>query len=178
MPEQFLVVFLVVILGFWRPNKSFSSISYLFSQRFMVLVWGHNLIIVLIVGIIFTYPEYSEVFFSLIPWSPSSRNYSFQLSARFLQILPVRRLNILLSVRDLFLLMYLNSLMYVRSFANPYRWFILLIHSLFNSYGGSSRILFRCYHINSFVVPIIPVVRWRPSQVCAISILNPFYGNK
>ena len=41
VPQQFLVVFLVVILGFWRPNKSFSSISYLFFQRFMVLASCH-----------------------------------------------------------------------------------------------------------------------------------------
>ena len=34
-----------------------------------------------------------------------------------------------------------------------------------------SRFLFLRYHINLFVVSILPVVRWRPSQVCAISIL-------
>ena len=66
--------------------------------------------------------------------------------------------------------MYLNSLIYLRSFANSYRWFT---HTslIFNSYGGSFKILFHGYHINSFVVPILPVVRWRPSQVDAISIL-------
>ena len=37
------MVFLVVI---WRPKKSFTSISYPFSQRFVVLVRGHPLIIV------------------------------------------------------------------------------------------------------------------------------------
>ena len=58
-------------------------------------------------------------------------------------------------------------------------------HALFNSTGVSSsflqlfsiltvvrsRFLFPCPHINLFVVSILPVVQWRPSQVCAISIL-------
>ena len=39
-----------------------------------------------------------------------------------------------------------------------------------------SRFLFLRYHINLFVVSILPMVRWRPSQVCAISILIPYSG--
>ena len=44
--QQFTVVFLVVTLNIWSPKKSFTSISYPFSQRFVVLVRGHPLIIV------------------------------------------------------------------------------------------------------------------------------------
>ena len=47
--KQFMVVFPIVILCVWRPNKNFTSISYPFSQRFVVLVRGHPLLIVLIV---------------------------------------------------------------------------------------------------------------------------------
>ena len=44
----------------------------------------------------------------------------------------------------------------------------------FNSMVLCSRFLFLCVHINLFVVSILPVVHWRPSQDYAISLLNPF----
>ena len=44
--QQFMVVFLIVILCIWRPKKSFSSKSYPFFQRFVVIACCHPLIIV------------------------------------------------------------------------------------------------------------------------------------
>ena len=86
VPQQFMVVFLIVILNIWRPKKSFTSISYPFSQRFMVLIRDHPLIIVLIVRIIFTHPKH---FLSCFPFLSSEghlfKYYSFQLAALILQ---------------------------------------------------------------------------------------------
>ena len=64
-----------------------------------------------------------------------------------------------------------NSLKYLHSFSNSYRWFTPLLRSFSILAVVRSRFLFLRYHINLFVVSILPVVRWRPSQVCAISIL-------
>ena len=64
-----------------------------------------------------------------------------------------------------------NSLKYLHSFSNSYRWFTPLLRSFSILAVVRSRFLFLRYHINLFVVSILPVVRWRPSLVCAISIL-------
>ena len=64
--QQFTVVFLVVFLIIWRPKKSFTSLSYPFSQRFMVLVQGHPLIIF-----------WSRKFFSFLQSPSFQKTYSF-----------------------------------------------------------------------------------------------------
>ena len=61
-------------------------------------------------------------------------------------------------------LMFLNSLKYLHSFSNSYRWFTPLLRSFSILTVVHSRFLFLRYHINSFVVSILPVVRWRPSK--------------
>ena len=75
--QQFMVVFLVVFLIIWRPKKSFTSISYPFSQRFMVLAQGHLLIIVLIAKILFLplEPIISEELFILSLQLSFSKSY-------------------------------------------------------------------------------------------------------
>ena len=88
--------------------------SYPFFQRFMVQAWRHPLIFISIVRILFTHPEQFRSLFSLILRSSSSQNYSFVV----LQIIPVHHSSILLSARDLFVLMYLNPLKYLHSFSN------------------------------------------------------------
>ena len=130
VPQQFMVVFLEVILRFWRPKKSFPSIPYLFSQRFMVLACCHPLIIVFIVSILFTYPEHFLSFF-----------HFFTPKAIVLQILSVHHSSILLSTHDLFVLMFLNPLKYPGSFSNSYRRFIPFTSCIFNFTGGPSKIL-------------------------------------
>ena len=75
--QQFMVVFLVVILRFWRPKKSFTSISYPFSQRFVVLVRGHPLIIVLILRIFFHSSGAIQESFQFDSPDPSFRDYSY-----------------------------------------------------------------------------------------------------
>ena len=65
-----------------------------------------------------------------------------------------------------------NSLKYLHSFSNSYRWFTPLLRSFFNSYGGSFKIslpLLSYQFIHCFQIP--PVVPSIPSQVCAISLL-------
>ena len=69
-------------------------------------------------------------------------------------------------------LMYLNTLKYLHSFCNSSRWFVHLLRSISILTVVRSRVLFLCYHINSFVVSILLVFRWRPYQVIDIS-LNP-----
>ena len=46
VPQQFLVVFLVIFLCIWRPKKSFPLNLVSFYQRFMALAWRHPLITV------------------------------------------------------------------------------------------------------------------------------------
>ena len=102
-----------------------------------------------IVRILFTYPEQFRSLFSLILWRPSYQNYSFQLSALILQILPVLRSSDLKSVRDPFVLMYLVSLEHLRSFHNSSRCFFIFSSFIFNSYGGSFKI-----SLPSFIISI------------------------
>ena len=64
-----------------------------------------------------------------------------------------------------------NSLEYFRALFNSYGDSFSFLHSFSILTVVRSRFLFLCPHINVFVVSILPVVRWRPSQVCAISIL-------
>ena len=79
-----------------KTEEEFSLNLAPFSSRFVVLVQGHPLIIVLIVSILFTYPEH---FMSCFPFLSSEghlfKYYSFQLAAHILQILPVHQSNIL-----------------------------------------------------------------------------------
>ena len=49
----------------------------LFSSRFVILACCHPLVIVLIVRILFTYPEQFKILLSLIIRRPSFRDYSF-----------------------------------------------------------------------------------------------------
>ena len=90
LPEclnKFMVVFLIIILCIWRPKKSFTSISYPFSQRFVVLVQGHPLIIVLIMKILFLPPEpiISEDLFILSLQLSFSKSYRCFVQAIFNQ---------------------------------------------------------------------------------------------
>ena len=63
--EQFLVVFIVVILRFWRPKKSFFSKSCPFSQSFVVLASRYPLDLFHLWVILFTHPEYVRSCFSI-----------------------------------------------------------------------------------------------------------------
>ena len=104
--------------------------------------------------------------------SPSFQVYSFSAVSYHSPILPVLRSSDLYSVRDPLVLMYQDSLKHLHSFANPSRCFFMVYSFFFNSYGGSFKsFLFLHYHINLFVISILPVVHRRPSQVCSISIL-------
>ena len=93
--------------------------------------------------------------------SPSIQIYSFSAVSYHSPILPVLSSSDLQSARDLFVLLYLNSLKLLHSFANSYPVFLYLLIILFNSYGGCSSVLFLLHHINSFLVSILPVVRSR-----------------
>ena len=77
-----MVVFLVIILGFWRTKKSFSSKSYPFSKRFVILACCHPLIIVLDCENSFHPSREFKILFSLILRRPSFRfiHSSFKLS--------------------------------------------------------------------------------------------------
>ena len=57
VPQQFLVVFPVVILRFLKTEEEFLFNLAPFSLRFVILACCHPLVIVLIVRILFTYPE-------------------------------------------------------------------------------------------------------------------------
>ena len=71
--------------------------------------------------------------------SPSIHVYSFSAFSCHSPILPVHRSSILLSARDLFVLMYLNPSKHFRSFANSSRCFFIFSSFIFNSYGGSPK---------------------------------------
>ena len=82
VPQQFLVVFPAVILRFLKTEEEFLFNLAPFSLRFVILACCHPLVIVLIVRILFTYPEQFKILFSLFLRSPSSQNLfilSFQL---------------------------------------------------------------------------------------------------
>ena len=67
-----------------------------------------------------------------------------------------------------------NSLKYLHSFSNSYRWFTPLLRSFSIRTVVRSRFLFLRHRINSFIhsfFSIPPVVPSIPSQVCAISLL-------
>ena len=130
--------------------------------------------------ILFTHPEQFRSLFSLILWSPSSHNYSFQLSTLVLQIIPVHHSSILLSARDLFVLMYINSLKHLRSFAKFFPVFLYLFFVHFNSYGGSFKISlpFLSYQFYSLFQPFRWFVQYLPkSDVISLLIFSTRISN-
>ena len=143
--------------SWWSFSSSFSVFedqrriylqSYPFSRRFMVLALCHPVIIVFGCGNYFHPSGATQKYFQFHSSEPSFHNYSFQLSSLVLQILSVHRSNILYSVHDLFVLMYLNSFKYLHSFSNS-SWRILpLLHSFSILTVVLSTFLFCCYRIN------------------------------
>ena len=137
----------------WRLKKSFTSISYPFSQRFVVLVQGHPLIIVLIAKILFLPPEsiISDLF--ILSFQSSFSNLtgaSFKWS---------------LISHDPFVLMYLDYLKYCHSFHNSYPVIHPFTSLFFNSYGGSFKILLPLFLYQFIRYVILPGDHRRHSQV-------------
>ena len=159
-----LVVFLVVILRFWWPKKSFSSISYPLSQRFMVLAYCHPLIIIfdcenssLPSGTIQEYFQFdsSEPIISELFIPAFSSRYPNLTGASFKWSI----------ISSWSLRSHVSRLSQVSSFFyNSTRCFIILSSFIFQ--------FFLVMHsFSSLVLLILPVVRWRPYQVYAISLL-------
>ena len=73
-------------------------------------------------------------------------------------------------VISLFSYIYIPSSIFIH-FSKSSWWIVPLLLWFLILTVVRSRFLFLRYHIKLFVVSILPVVRWRPSQVCAISIL-------
>ena len=95
-----------------------------------------------------------------------------QLSALIIQTLPVHHSIFSNQLVISSFQLYLNSLKYLRSFHNSSRCSFIFSSFIFISYGGSSKFLFL---INLFIVNPTGG-SWRPSQVCDMSLLNPFQG--
>ena len=127
--------------------------------------------------ILFTHSEQFRSLFSLILRSPSSQNYSFQLSARFLQILPVHHSSILQSARHLFIHLYLNPLKYLHLFSNSSRCSFIFSSIIFNSYG-SSKILLPSFIISMHLCFSNPTGGSLKTSSLSYIYLNLFYENK
>ena len=183
--QQFMMVFPVVILRFWRPKKIFSLNLAPFSSRFMILAYCHPLIIVFDCensfhpsGAIhesfqFDTPKaiISGDFFVLsfqlrspiiLNWcqfrsSPYSSGASFKVFSNQLVISSFSCTKFPSSIFAHSLILTVFCPLFFNCFQFS-RWFV-------------QDFLFLRYHINLFVVSILPVVRWRPSQVCTISLL-------
>ena len=174
-----MVVFLVIVLNIWRPKKNFSSIScsILFKIRdSSLLPSSHSCF--WIVRILFNYLEQIQESSQFVIWSPSIQVYSFSAFSYHSPILPVLRLSDPQSARDLFVLLYLNSLKLLHSFANSYLVFLFLLIVLFNFYGGSLK-------ISSLVVILILSLFFYPTGDLLKTFSswryiyhNPFYENK
>mgnify|MGYP005823054723 CR=1 FL=1 len=116
-----------------KTEEEFLLNPYPFFHRFMVQAWCHPLIIVLDCENSF-HP--SDAFRGLLsfldhPKAIISEDLSILNWCLFvrLHILPVLRSSILQSVRDLFVLLYLNPLKYLHSFSNSSRWIVPLLLS-------------------------------------------------
>ena len=143
-------VFLHILSVLLRIHGS-SSVS---SSHYCFRLWD----------ILFTHPEQSRTPFSLILRRLSLRDYSFQLSAIVLQILPVHHSNF--SNQPASLRSLVSKFSQVSLFVFKFLPVIHLFSSfILNSYGASFKISLPPYHIYLFVVSILPAVRWRPFQV-------------
>ena len=173
------MAFLVVIHGFWRPKKSFSSISYPFSQRCVVQACCHPLKIVLIVRILFTRPEQFRSLFILILWSPSSQYYSFSAFRYHSPNLTGASFKYPL-ISSWSLRSYVSKSPQVSSFV--FQFFPVncaFATFISNSYGGSfkSSLSWLSYQFVRFF-QILPADRWRLFSSLRYIYLNPFYENK
>ena len=170
-----MVVFLVIILNIWRPKKSFPPYLFPLSQGSIALASCRPLIIVFDCENSLHHPEQFRSIFSLILRSPSPQNYSFSaFSSHSLNRTGAPFKYPLIS--SWYLCSPAPWFSYVPSFISQ------------NSSGDLCLCYFRfqflwwffqdsssfAHHINLFVVSILPVVRWRFSQVCSISILTLF----
>ena len=86
-----MVVFLVVL----KTEEEFLFNLAPFSSRFVILACCHPLVFVLIVRILFTYPEQFKSLLSLLSGVDQFRFIHSQLSVIVLLILPVHHSNIL-----------------------------------------------------------------------------------
>ena len=168
-----MVVFLIVILIIWRSKKSFSSKSYPFSERCVVQAWCHPLIIVFDCENSFHPSRAIQESFQFDSPEPIISEDLFILSFQ-LSFLESYRCIAQVFPNQLVI----SSFTCIRS--PQVSSFIFQVFPVncafatffFNSMVLCSRFLFLCVHINLFVVSILPVVRWKPSHVCAISILT------
>ena len=139
----------------------------------MILAWCHPLIIVFDCENSFhNHPELSGVFSVWLSGGHHLRMIiysSFQLSfsKSYRCIVQVYSSQLMISLFSCIQV----PLKYLYSFSNSSRWIVHLLRSFSILTVVRSRFLFLHYHIILFVVSILPMVRWRPSQVCAISIL-------
>ena len=137
----------------------------------MILACCHPLIIVLIVRILFTYPEKFKSLLSLLSGVHQFRFINSQLSVIIL-------LSYRCFVQVISNQLVISSFSWIWILSNIFVHLLILTGDSFLYFVRfsilmmvCSRVLFLLHHINSVVVPILPVVCWRPSQVDAISIL-------
>ena len=168
-----MVVFLVVILRFWRPKKSFSSKSYPFSQGSMVLALRHPLIIFFncensfhpsgAIQESFQFDSPKTIISGLFIPAFTSHSPNLTGAPCKYSLVSSWSLRSLVSKFSQVSLFIFQFFLVMRSFSS----FVLSILTVVRP-----TFLFCCYRINSFVLPkILPVSHSRFSHVCAISLL-------
>ena len=173
-----MVVFLIIILYVWRPKKSFTSISYPLSHRFVILACCHPLIIIFDCENLFSPIRiYSRVFSARLSGAHHFRRLVHShLSALVPQISPVHH-SIFFNQRVISSFqLYLNSLKYLCSFHNSSRCFFIFSSFIFKSYGVSFKIpLLMLSYSRSF-----KFYRWFVEDFPKLLYiyLNSFYENK
>ena len=156
--------------GFEERRRLFLHI-YPFSLRFVILACCHPLIIIFDCGNSFQLFGAIQESSQFVSGVHQFRFIHSQLSVIILQ--SYRCIIQIFSYRSVIYSfhLYLNCLKYLHSFCNSSRCFFIFTSFIKILTVVHSRVLFLGYHINLFVVSILSVVHWRPSQVCAISLL-------